>query len=111
MHVDVIGWADQCRFAKVRTTREKWIECLQIGVVRILVTARDVGSQTEPRFQRRVLKREAGIRRDGPRANVAITEAAELVHKLKIVIPTGFPSPDSGADRMPLFACCSLVET
>src|SRR5438128_1897522 len=43
VEVNVVGWTNQPGFAEVSAFREKRVEGLEVGVVRITVTAGDVG--------------------------------------------------------------------
>src|SRR5258708_2745828 len=109
MNVNVIGRTDQCWFTKVRAARKERVEGLEIGVVRIVISAGDVRFQSQSRFERS-LKGETDVRRSCPRLNVATAEAAELTHEFQIVVPSGFPSPNPRADGVTQFVGCALIE-
>src|SRR5713226_9736789 len=109
MNINVVRRTNQRRFTEVCATGKQRVECLEISIVRI-VAAADVRFQTEPWFERCVFKSEAQIRCGRPCLNVSVAKTAELIDKLKVVIPPCLPAPNSRADGVPDFASRPLVE-
>src|SRR5438034_9891631 len=110
MNINVIGRTDQSWFAKIGASGKKRVESLEVGVVRVVIAAGNVRFETESGFERSIFKCEPNIRRCCPRLNVATAEAAELVDEFKVVVPTGFSSPNPRADGVPDFVSRALVE-
>src|SRR5438105_6135366 len=110
MNVNVVGGADEGRFAKVCAARKQGTEGLKVGVVRIVVAAGDICFETGTRLEGCVVKSETEVCRCRPGLDVAVTETAELINKFEIVVPAGFVSPDSRADGVPEFVSCALIE-
>src|SRR5881394_1545710 len=79
-------------------------------VVRVIIAAGDISLKAESWFERRAFKGKAGIGRCRPCLNVAASEAAKLGYQLKVVVPTGFVPPNPGAQGVPEFVRCALVE-
>src|SRR5713101_7513750 len=110
MNVNVVRRANESRFTKVCATRKQRVEGLELPVVWIVIAAGDVCFQAESWFEQSICKGEPDIGCGRPCLNVSAPEAAELVHKLKVVIPTRFVSPNARADRMPEFVGRALIE-
>src|SRR6266513_239927 len=110
MNINVIGRTDQSWFAKIGASGKKRVESLEVGIVRVVIAAGNVRFESESGFERRIFKCEPNIRRCCPGLNVATAEAAELINKLEVVVPTGFSSPNPRANRVPDFVSRPLVE-
>src|SRR5712691_8687330 len=98
MNVNVVRRTDQRWFAEICATRKERVEGLEVSVVRIVIAAGDVCFQAESWFEQSICKGEPDIGCGRPRLDVPAAEAAELIDKLKVVIPTRFVSPNSRAD-------------
>src|SRR5947207_15614789 len=101
MNINVVRRPDEGRFAKVGAARKQWVEGLEVGIVRVVITARDVRFQSKPRLERSIFKCEPKIGRCGPRLDIARAKAAELIHKFQGVIPTGCVAPNPPPQRVP----------
>src|SRR2546430_6936577 len=110
MNINVIGRTDQSWFAKIGASGKKRVESLEVGVVRGVIAAGNVRFETESGFERSIFKCEPNIRRCCPGLNVATAEAAELIDQIKVVVATGFSSPNPRADGVPEFVSRALVE-
>src|SRR6266542_2116302 len=110
MNIKVIRRADQGRLAKIRAARKQGVEGPEIGIIRAVIPARDVRLDSESRFKRSMFQRESNIRSRGPGLNVAVAEAAELIHELEVIVPTRHSSPEARADGVPQFIGRPLVE-
>src|SRR6267143_840233 len=86
MNVNVVRRTDQRWFAEICATRKERVEGLEVPVVRIVIAAGDVCFQAESWFEQSIGKGEPDIGCGRPRLNVSAAEAAELIHKLKVVI-------------------------
>src|SRR3989442_14101777 len=110
MNINVVRRTNQRRFTEVCATRKQRVECLEINIVRIIVAAGDVRLQTESWFERGVLKRETDIGGGRPCLDLTVAKTAELIDKLKVVIPPCLLPPNSRADGVPDFVSRPLVE-
>src|SRR5437868_4549364 len=72
--VEEIARRDQRRLVEIRELGEQRIERAERAVRRIAVAARDVGLECEARRPGQAREREAGLARDGPRADLALRE-------------------------------------
>ena len=92
MNIDKVDWARTCsgQYAEIVSLGEQRIkcsECTWIGVW--MISARDVGFRTEPRFQWNRRKAITGLSSDGPCANICGTKSAKLPQSLIVEVPAG----------------------
>jgi hypothetical protein len=88
MQVDQVLWAEQREFPKVLALGKQGIERLEVPIVRIVVTADDVGFETQAWTERRVRQREADVAGNRPGRDATIGEVTELIEPLEVPSPT-----------------------
>src|SRR5215475_4331527 len=85
-----IGRAYQSDSVRVGRSGKERVECLQSWIVRVFISARRVGAQSQPRFERNPVYCVAQIRRQRPGANADFTpgafEVSPLKNRIEVVI-------------------------
>src|SRR6266542_1551270 len=113
-----IGRAYQTDGVRVGRSGKERVECLQSVIVRVFISARRVGAQSQPGFERNPVYCVAHVRRQGPGANADFTpgafEVSPLKNRIEVVIELSdrvvrgaISARDS---RVAAFAPATLVE-
>src|SRR5499426_736278 len=85
-----IGRAYQSNSVRVGRSGKERVECLQSLIVRVFISARRIGAQSQPGFERNPVYCVAQIRRQRPGANADFTpgafEVSPLKNRIEVVI-------------------------
>src|SRR4051812_975562 len=110
MQVQEIGRTDQCDLAEVCALWKQRVECAEVSISGIRVSADDVGLQTESRRECQLFEGITRVGSERPRMDITAAEFAPLENAFEIVVPSVAFSVESRADGMASLVRGSLHE-